>query len=495
MQQGSAQVAALHAWEKDPAALLLTTGASDEHGIRPNAHTALGLAIMTRSMADGYAKGLTRQTARDKAIAILRFLLPTHAAGGVTCNDNKPWANQWQSALWAYSAGTAAWLLWDDLDPRQKWLAARMVCDEADRFIEKRPPAQLVSDTKSEENAWNSKVIALAFNMFPKHPHHEAWGVSAAQWAASAFVRDADLRNDVIVDGYPIRDAVAGPNIYDDYTLENHDRVHPDYMNTIGMCGYQHLIYQWGDNSPPQALRFNSRGIYGVLKTLSFPDGGWIYPNGQDWQLHRNADWVNTHAMADYNFDDPQAARLLQICIETSEKMAARNPTGTIVLPTETAFPSTQGMIFELDSFAWLLLSSRASTVQPTPEAQLWRELSGKFVYGSGKFGILRTPHSIASFSWGRQVMGLVMPMQKDLLLTPYTREPGRHDQREWRTCGPDHRQARGTAPYQRSDGRPRHPRPRRRGGTALWLRRTARWTHDLCRRPECSRTRPTTDA
>jgi hypothetical protein len=422
MQQNRALVAMLHPWQKDPSALLLGPGASDENSIRPNTHTAFGLAIISRCMFDGYPTGFERAIAHDKALRILRFVLPTHGAGGVRCNDNKHWANQWQSAFWACSAGAAAWLLWDDLDPHQKWLAARMVCDEADRFVNKTPPAQVVSDTKAEENAWNSKVISLAFNMFPRHPHHDAWGVTAQRWIASSFLRDADLKNNLIVDGYPIKEAVTGPNIYDDYTLENHDRVHPDYMSTIGLCGYQRLTYEWGDNKPPAALTLNAEGVYGTLKKLAFPDGGFIYPNGQDWQLHRQADWINTHALSDVDFADPQAARLLRISLETTEKMAARDRQSTIVSPNKMLWPATESIVAEYAATAWLMLSAHGEKVEPTPEDQLWRELSGKYIFNSGKFGVLRTPHALATFSWGPQVMGMVVPLQKDLLLTPYTR-------------------------------------------------------------------------
>jgi hypothetical protein len=422
MQQASALTVDLHPWEKDGNALLVGPGTSDENSIRTNGHLCFGLAIMARCMTDGYPQGLSRKIAHDKAIGMLRFLLPTHAAGGARCNDNKFWANQWQSAFWAFSAGSAAWLLWDDLDPHQKWLAARMVCDEADRFVDKAPPAQVKSDTKAEENAWNAKVISLAFNMFPKHPHHEAWGVTAQRWNASAFLRDADLKNNLIVDGYPMRKAVTGANIYDDYTLENHNRVHPDYLSCFGLCGYQRLTYEWGDTRPPQAITVNAQGVYNTLKKLAFPDGGFIYPNGEDWQLHRQADWVSIHALADVDFNDPQAAALLRIALDATEKMAARDPKSTIVSPHQVLWPATESIIVENLATAWLLLSAHGEKVTPTSEAELWRELSGKFVFENGKFAVLRLPSTLATFSWGAQAMGMVLPMQKDLLLTPYPR-------------------------------------------------------------------------
>jgi hypothetical protein len=422
MQQASALTAQLQPWGKDPAALLVGPGTSDESSIRTNGHICFGLAIMARCMTDGYPQGLTRKIAHDKAIAMLRFLLPTHAAGGVTCNDNKFWANQWQSAFWAYSAGSAAWLLWDDLDARSKWLAARMVCDEADRFVNQTPPAQVKSDTKAEENAWNAKVISLAFNMFPKHPHHEAWQMAASRWNASAFLRDIDIKNNLIVDGYPVRKEVTGANIYDDYTLENHGRVHPDYLSCFGICGYQRLSYEWGGNKPPAAITVNAEGVYNTLKKLAFPDGGFIYPNGQDWQLHRQADWVSIHALADVDFNDPQAAALLRLSLDATEKMAARDPKSTIVSPHQVLWPATESIIAENLATTWLLLSAHGEKVTPTPEAELWRELSGKFVFDNGKFAVLRSPHALATFSWGPVVMGMVQPMQKDLLLTPYPR-------------------------------------------------------------------------
>src|SRR5947208_12258451 len=57
----------------------------------------------------------------------------------------------------------------------------------------------------------------------------------------------------------------------------------------------------------------------------------------------------------------------------------------------------------------------------PVEEAQLWK-LSGVHVFEAGKFAVVRSEKSIATFSWGRQVMGMVMPLGKDMLLTPNDR-------------------------------------------------------------------------
>jgi hypothetical protein len=407
-------------WANDANAGLITDGKSVEASIRPNAHAAYGLAVMYRIM--------DVPSARRDGLKLLRFLLPTHGAGGATCADGKPWHNQWQSASWATSAGQAAWLLWDELSDREKWLAARMVCDEADRFVAATPPAQEKSDTKAEENAWNSQVIALAFNMFPDHPNHDRYREAAVRWQLSCFATAADLTREDVIEGKPLREWLkgVGANLHDDYTLENHDRVHPDYMASVRTLATQSILYDWANNAAPASLRFNVPQVYANLKKLALPDGGFLYPNGQDWHLRRNADWFDVHAAMAIYFDDAQAARLMRTCLETAEKMQARAgpivEAAPIYATGETVFASSQAMLLELFADAYVILRARGEGATPVEEPQLWKQLAGVHRFETGGFAVLRTDHSAASFSYGRAAMGLVLPLEKDLLLAPNER-------------------------------------------------------------------------
>lgn len=420
IQQGRYLASTLHPWDHDTQAMLLTHGGSLEADIRPNAQTALGLAVMDRALPDdAFPLDFSRQTAHDDSLAILRFLLPTHGAGGIKLRDGKLWHNQWQSALWAYSAGQAAWLEWNSLDPKLKWLAAQMICDEADRFIDAKPPMQIISDTKAEENIWDSQIISLAYCMFPNHPRHEQYHQAAIRWIVNSFCTQADMKRNDVIDGKPLSQWLVGANLHEDYTLENHDRVHPDYMCCTEMCMYQKLDFAWAHLPPPQALDRNVQNIYADSLLLSFPDGGWIYPNGQDWQLHRNADWFDYHCGVAVEYNDPRAATLMRIVLQTAEKMAARNPSGPIVLPTETQFASTQHSLFEGLSQSYLLMLQSGQGPPPMDENALWKSLLGLHRFDSGQFALLRTEHSVSTFSWGRQIMGMVLPFQSDLLLTP----------------------------------------------------------------------------
>ncbi|MBN1910500.1 MAG: hypothetical protein JW818_12220, partial [Pirellulales bacterium] len=99
---------------------------------------------------------------RDEAVAALRYVAQAHRANGGACLHGKPWGKQWQSAMWARSLATGAWLLWDKLDRPTQLEVTRLVEFEADRFLTQPPRSQLRDNTGAEENAWNAGLISLA---------------------------------------------------------------------------------------------------------------------------------------------------------------------------------------------------------------------------------------------------------------------------------------------------------------------------------------------
>lgn len=426
LQQAKALASELRPWNDLPGTALLPLtrrAPSSESGIRPNAHTAKGLALLARLVPEeAFPADFTPARARTLALALLRSLIRSYGAGGETCTDGKPWRAQWQSAYWAALAGEACWLLWDDLSPEERWLAARMICDEADRFVGVVPPTQLQRDSKAEENAWNSQVISLAASMFPAHPRHAVWRETAIRWIASAFARRADLEETEIVDGRPLRDWLTGANVFDDFTLENHNRVHPDYLACTYLLTSQIPLYAWGGLPPPEALHRNVLAIHRTLRLLATPEGSVIYPNGQDWGLHRNIDWLEYHAGIAVVYQDRTAATLLRQSLATVQRMAARQPGGTVYLPGETKLASDQAMVLEYGAHTYALMAQLGEGPAPLSDEELQAGLAGVHVFPSGRFAVIRTPRSLATFSWGAQVMGQVVPLRQDLLLSPETR-------------------------------------------------------------------------
>lgn len=426
LQQARHLVSELQPWNNEPGAALLPLlrrAPSSESGIRPNAHTAKGLALIARLLPpEAFPAGFSAAKARKHALELVRTLVRTYGAGGETCSDGKPWRAQWQSAYWAALAGEACWLLWHDLSPDERWLAARMICDEADRFVGVVPPTNLHRDSKAEENAWNSQVVSLAYSMFPSHPRHALWRETALRWIASAFAREADLKRTDRVDGKPLHEWLDGANLLDDFTLENHGRVHPDYLACTYLLSSQVPLYTWGGHEPPEALHLNVEAIHGTLKWLSTPEGSVIYPNGQDWGLHRNIDWLEYHATLAVLYQDRTAALLMRQALDTVQRMAARNPDGPVYLPGETKLVSDQAMVLEYAAHTYALMAERGEGPAPVGESEFLSAQAGTRIFPQGKFAVIRTPHSIATFSWGAQVMGMVLPLRRDLLMTPESR-------------------------------------------------------------------------
>ena len=104
----------------------------------------------------------------------------------------------------------------------------------------KLPAARVKLDTEAETVAWNSTILSLAANMMPTHPHNAKWREAAKRYAYTIFATSKDLEDGTPGDdGKPVKDWVAGANIHDDFTLENHGRFHIDYV----FACYRFIIY------------------------------------------------------------------------------------------------------------------------------------------------------------------------------------------------------------------------------------------------------------
>jgi len=402
-------------WSEDPGLKLLTESRSGEHWIRPNTGTVAGFAFLYRfGPYDEKTVGVSREELmREFILPMMRYLIVTHRTGSRPTSDGKPWGDHWQSAHWAHSLAHAAWWAWEDLPTDVRAGVRRVVAHEADRIAAAEPPHQIREDSKSEENAWNSEVLSVAVLLMPDDPRRPRWETAFQKWALSSYLRPADETSDAVVDGRPVREQFTGANIYDDYTLENHGIVHPDYMAAFNLTLGSSLDYSMTGRRPPEALRYNIPGIYENLKWFLLPDGGFVYPNGQDWRLFRNPDWLFVHVSMAVFGKDPDAWPLALTGLETLERMQARSESGAIYRPGEYFFPSTQhDRIYHL-ALTWLSLQLVDSLPHGNPERTGVRRLD------SGKVVIHRTPEAIHTFSWGARCMAQCLAYRPDRIVSP----------------------------------------------------------------------------
>jgi len=96
---------------------------------------ALSIATSLRlGVYDPNAAGLSTTDATLRTLDLIRAIAHRHYANNTNAAV-ADWGNDWQSPLWAYYGGQAAWLMWDKLSPADRDDVARMIAFEADRLL------------------------------------------------------------------------------------------------------------------------------------------------------------------------------------------------------------------------------------------------------------------------------------------------------------------------------------------------------------------------
>ncbi|MDP4209144.1 MAG: hypothetical protein Q8928_10050 [Bacteroidota bacterium] len=317
-----------------PADQYLNFGGIGEHNIRPCATEAECLAISLKlGVYRADYTGVSVKEATLRLTKLISSLAYRHKAV-----SEKGWGNVWQSALWTGSMGTAAWLMWPDLDANSQKMVQQVIEYEANRFNEYKVPyykdrngsIKFSGDTKCEENAWNSFVLDIATAMMPTHKNYSVWMNKNIELMLSAFAKPSDITKADIYHGKPLSEWLNGSNSFEDGTLVNHSRVHPEYIAS-GLFEFSPArIYPLAGKPVPKAGAFNVTESYSAFTQRKFivgeilPDtkpnngrvlapGGVIYskatsevndpsdiyfPQGNDWGLLGRVNYVNADAVA-----------------------------------------------------------------------------------------------------------------------------------------------------------------------------------------------------
>ncbi len=380
------------------------------------AGSAYASAVLVRFGEPGETMAdLSRDQLQRSAVRMIQAVARAHRLGG----GDKPWST-FRSARIIHLLGMAAWLLWEELDEPTQLLVARIIEYEADRFLDRPAPARLHDDTQAESNAWTGGGIAVAACMLKSHPHRELWRQKANEYMISAYATASDVASDRIVDGRPLNQWLAAPNAFPDYTVENHGLVHPDYMGAISEMVRCAISFRLASETVPQAATFNADKVLDLLVFLYLPDGIELYPQNTDYTPRRLDVFLQAGNIIPHRPSPLRKACLLRT-LASLEAMATECPdqpmNGWIGFPYDLG--STWGLTQNYLMFR--LFGDGGKTL---PDDQLESRLAGVFASEYGKFVVHRTPHSISSFSWhstGKQpkVMGMTMPLDKDILCYP----------------------------------------------------------------------------
>ncbi|WP_344654912.1 cell wall-binding repeat-containing protein [Catenulispora subtropica] len=260
-------------------------GAVPEQSFRLPGMAALSIAtaVKLNDWDDKTPGSISADEAANRAAVMVRALAHRYYANNSLAGVST-WGNGWQTPLWAFYTGQAAWLVWDKLSPSERDDVARMIANEADRlttgndvFLTSDSASQQLyqykrdgtdvtpGDTKTEEDNYDAQLLGLAAAMMPNHPHAADWQRRNEDLLIATAAMPQDLTNTNTVNGRKLSDWLQGYNMQADGTVQNHDILHPLYMTALDQSLQQVGTFALGGQCAPQATWLNVDKLYNAL--------------------------------------------------------------------------------------------------------------------------------------------------------------------------------------------------------------------------------------
>lgn len=283
------------------------TMGNNEQGVRPNADLSMICAFLVK-YGKGHVtlpEGVTWTDIEEMAMRSLVFAYSTHKANKLkTCSGGNYWGSVsnadhvWESSLWAMSVAYSAFFQWDKLTETQRGYVYALLKAECNYELERSIPTGYAGDTKAEENGWEADILAATLGLFPNDALAPRWFARLREFAINSYSHASDAQNTTVIDPdydtKTVADLFRGRNLYDDYTLQNHNLFHTSYQNVVmqelGEAALALRLFQLGVNGEEKwrtnALMHHNQEVQDeVLNWLALADGELAMPNGNDWSL------------------------------------------------------------------------------------------------------------------------------------------------------------------------------------------------------------------
>ena len=284
-----------------------SSGQNNEAGVRTNADLSMICAFLVK-----YGKGkvtlptnVSWSDLESMAKKSLAWAYATHKANKLRATTNNGyWGStaksdsQWESSLWAMSVAYSAFFQWDKLNNTQKNHIYKLLKAECNYELERDIPTGYAGDTKAEENGWEADILAATLGLYPNDELAPKWFERLREFAINSYSHPADVNNINIIDEWynnkTYADLYKGQNLYDDYSLQNHNLFHTSYQNVVmqelGEAALALKMFQLGVNGEEKwktnALMHNNQEVQdNILNWLALADGELAMPNGNDWSL------------------------------------------------------------------------------------------------------------------------------------------------------------------------------------------------------------------
>ena len=380
-----------------------------------------------------------RERLAGRLNAALAFLCATYDPGAPRDGSKESYLRKdgtWGKQRWPDSHRMETWVLGNMLDVLQ--IAPDAVSPENQQRIREifvdimedertSGRARSMKDLRHEGITWMMNLFARGAVFYPDHPSAAEWLDLAKHGYASSLSVEADLKDDTVVDGKPIRQWVARrcPVFYPDFTFTHHGLgIHPGYMAIAGhrmVSLYDLLERSETPISPIWTHHFQD--MTDVLKGLALWDGQIAYPNAKDW-----ADYI--YGVVDIHFDmvglqmmfgDREARLVEQGTFRHLEWLQLKRDRGDFG-PSDAEYVFNVNDAGRLGFTYWLHQSHGCA--EPADAEQLNQSRTRVFHSPYSKFVCVRDPGRFASWGWqglqdgktGRhKSTGLILPRGHDL--------------------------------------------------------------------------------
>lgn len=321
-----------------------------EDGIRTNADMGMICAYLWKygqAANISLPEGVTYQRLYNMAMRSLTFTYSTHRANNLhRCRDNRNWGSvpgvyQYESSLWAMSMAYQAYFLWDSISASNKKYIQRALDAECDYILQMPVKCKMRLDTRAEENGWDACVLAANLGLFPDSPKAGKYFNQLRLAAINTLSHISDEKNQSIIDpsidSITVKQLYRGANLFEDYTLQNHDYFHPGYQNVaiqeLGEAALALRMFQQNLHGrikhQTNALMHNCQTVTDeVLNYLAIPDGELAMPNGNDWSQYL-FDQITTYSTMACILRDPDALMLENLAYQNIKARQTTTGDGT----------------------------------------------------------------------------------------------------------------------------------------------------------------------
>lgn len=424
-----------------------SSGQNNEAGVRTNADLSMICAFLVkyaRPAGVTLPSGVAWSDIETMAKKSLAWAYGTHKANKLRQTTNSAyWGSTgtsdsvWESSLWAMSVAYSAFFQWDSLTTTQKNYIYAMLKAECNYELGRSIPTGYSGDTKAEENGWEVNILAATLGLYPNDDLASQWFDRMRQFAVNSYSHVNDLKNnssfDTWYDSKSPADLYLGKNLYDDYTLQNHNMFHTSYQNVVmqelgesmlALKMFQQGLYgteKWKSNS---LMHNNQEVMDHILDWLATADGELAMPNGNDWSLFLFDQITSYSTQACFN-RDPHALMLENLAYKNIKARQTTTSDGSWLLRPDV---SARRMGVEAHRVMMTyLMHEFASTADLTPTT--WDEFQTQFAktkYFPAQ-NIIRSMSKdrFTCFSWNTSLpdySGVIVPNSVDMakIMVPF---------------------------------------------------------------------------